>query len=379
VFLVRSLEAGGAERQLVELVRSLDSASFCVTVVTFYPGGILESDLCTVPGVRLETANKHGRWDVASFLLRLWKVIRRTRPHVVHAYMYGANEVAWLLGRASGARVVWGIRASNMDLQHYDSMTRLLFKSGALLSSRIDLIISNSYAGRAHHLRLGYAADKFIVISNGIDTKKYRRDTDRSTQLRAQWGVDQDCQVVGLVARVDPMKDHETFLRATAIAASRLQRARFVIIGNGTPRKLAALHTLAQDLGVEHLIIWAGAHRDMTAVHGALDVATSSSAFGEGFSNSLAEAMACETVCVATDVGDARIIIGDTGEIVPPRDAKALAEAWLRVLKASSSERAERGRRARKRIVENFGVRVLARRTSEMLLQVAAGMDPAAH
>jgi len=114
----------------------------------------------------------------------------------------------------------------------------------------------------------------------------------------------------------------------------------------------------------------------MAAVYRAFDVATSSSAFGEGFSNSLAEAMACETVCVASDVGDARVIVGDTGEIIPPRDADALAEGWLKVLQAGPAERAERGRQARRRVVEHFSVSTLAARTSEALLRVAAGQHP---
>jgi len=376
VFLIRSLEAGGAERQLVELVRNLDHATFGISVFTFYPGGVLESDLENLPGVRLRSARKAGRWDLVGFLVRSWRLMRIAKPHIVHGYMSGANEIAWLLGRAIGARVVWGIRASNMDLRRYDWMTRFLFTCGAWLSRRADLVIANSRAGKRHHLQHGYAKANFMVIENGIDTVTYCRNIDSRERLRKQWGIGEDQPVVGLVGRFDPMKDHETFLRAAAIAAARLPSTHFVFVGTGSVRRCAELQALARELGVGEHLTWAGAHRDMAAVYRAFDVATSSSAFGEGFSNSLAEAMACETVCVASDVGDARVIVGDTGEIIPPRDADALAEGWLKVLQAGPAERAERGRQARRRVVEHFSVSTLAARTSEALLRVAAGQHP---
>jgi glycosyltransferase involved in cell wall biosynthesis len=114
-------------------------------------------------------------------------------------------------------------------------------------------------------------------------------------------------------------------------------------------------------------MIWAGVRHDMSAVYSAIDIVTSASAFGEGFSNCLAEAMACETICVATDVGDARVVIAETGEVVIPANAQALTDAWHRMLAMPSQERVERGRQARRRILDHFGVGVLADRTQAVL------------
>jgi glycosyltransferase involved in cell wall biosynthesis len=378
LFLIRKLERGGAEQQLVTLVRHLDAQRFCVSVVTYYPGGELESELKGLPNVRLCSAGKRGRWDVAGFLLRLWKLVRAARPQVVHGYMYGANELALVFGRAVGARVIWGVRASGLDLERYDRATRALFRTGAWLSPRVDAIIANSEAGRRFHVGLGYPARVFVVIPNGIDSQRFAFSERDRQRVRAEWGIGADEALIGMVARLDPMKDHATFVRAAALLAGTRGAVRFAVIGTGSAAALARLQELAAELRIGARLVWAGSRRDMPAVYSALDLVTSTSAFGEGCSNALAEAMACEKLCVATDVGDARDLIGDTGEIVPPRDPKSLAQAWSTALDVPPEQRAARARRARMRVVEKFSVATLAVRTGEVLTRVGAPAGAAA-
>jgi glycosyltransferase involved in cell wall biosynthesis len=114
-------------------------------------------------------------------------------------------------------------------------------------------------------------------------------------------------------------------------------------------------------------MIWAGPRADLPAVHNALDLLVSSSAFGEGFSNALGEAMACGVPCVATDVGDAREILGDGGIVVPPRAPEALAAGMIVLLDRLSFERASLSAGVRRRISENFSVETLVRRTKAAL------------
>jgi glycosyltransferase involved in cell wall biosynthesis len=116
----------------------------------------------------------------------------------------------------------------------------------------------------------------------------------------------------------------------------------------------------------------------VTAVYNALDIITSSSAFGEGFSNTIGEGMACERVPVATDVGDAEWIIGDTGIVVPPRDDVALKNAWAHLLEQPKETRRQAGQRARSRIVSEFSAEALARRTEAALARLPSVLSPAA-
>jgi len=376
VFLIRALQSGGAERQLVTLIRGLDPTRFEVTVATFYSGGELCADLEDLPNVRVVSADKQGRWDLLGFFVRLLRIVRRASPEVVHGYMYGANELALVFGRLTGAAVVWGIRASGLEMGHYDMATRMLYRSGAWLSRLSDLIIANSEAGRRFHLGIGYPAGKLRVVPNGIDTRRFAYNAAQRERVRRQWSIKDGEVLIGVVARLDPMKDHATFLRAAALASTEHAATRFVIVGAGAERSLGTLQSLAVQIGVSARVLWAGPREDVTAVYSALDLFTCCSAFGEGFPNSLAEAMACERLCVATRVGDAEWILGDCGETVPPREPQALAGAWSRLLALSPADRVRRAQEARQRIVSSFGVSSLVHATSELLTQVAPRSTP---
>jgi glycosyltransferase involved in cell wall biosynthesis len=368
VFLIRSLGTGGAERQLVKLVELLDKSVFQITVITYYHGGALASELDAVPGVKRLTIGKTGPRDLVRFFLRLVTTIRRLRPDVIHGYMPDANILAWVAGRLCGARVVWGLRASDVDFEHYRFLSGALFKVAAWLSRRADLIIANSESGRRFHAKHGYSGDRMIVIPNGIDVDRFRRDRDARIRLRRVWGVAPDAFVVGSVARLDPMKDHDTYIEAARILSRRIPNARFVIVGDGPHETKRRLADVAARAGIADSIIWLGTRTDMPAVYSAFDVAVSSSAFGEGFSNALGEAMACEVPCVTTDVGDGAAIVGDTGRVVPPRDPGRLADGLAEL---AADDRVRLGDEARSRIQRLYSVDALARDTAEALVRVS--------
>ena len=157
--------------------------------------------------------------------------------------------------------------------------------------------------------------------------------------MRAELGIANDAVVVLHVARVDAMKDHGNFLAAMA----QLPQAIGVMVGAGTP-----------DLAAPPNVRALGARRDIARLYAAGDIVASSSAFGEGFSNVIAEGMSAGLVPVATDVGDARRIVGDSGWVVPPREAQALAAAIGEAAALPAPERASRGLAARARIATNF-------------------------
>jgi len=171
--------------------------------------------------------------------------------------------------------------------------------------------------------------------------------------------------VIGLVGRFDAKKDHGTFLHAAAIAARERDALRFVCVGDGPAADRRGLEALAQGLGLGDRVVWVGFRRDMSAVYGALDVATLTSSFGEGFPNVVAEAMACGVPCVATDVGDAAFILGDLGRVVPPRNPRALADRWMAALAREST--AGIRSQGRRRIEENFGLELMIDRTEHAL------------
>jgi len=137
-------------------------------------------------------------------------------------------------------------------------------------------------------------------------------------------------------------------------------------VGDGPDSYKSKLRALAEELRLTEKLIWAGFRDDLAAVYNALDLLTSSS-YGEGFPNVVAEAMACGIPCVVTDVGDSACIVGDTGLVVPPKDPEALSNGWKEILALSQLDREARGKASRARIVEEFSVNQLVERTQTVL------------
>ncbi len=370
VFLLRCLDYGGAERQAVNLARGLKERGWPVTVLVFYAGGPLQPSL-EEAGVPVIGLDKRGRWDLAGFAGKLLAHLRRLRPRLLHTYLDVPNVLgAMIKPLLPGLKLVWGVRASNMDLARYDRLSRLAFSLARRLSPAADLIIANSRAGRDYHLGRGYRPGRFLVIPNGVDTGRFRPRPRAGAALRRQWGVATGQRLLGLVGRLDPMKDHATFLRAAARLREDFPDLGLVCVGPAPAPRLRPLQELAGRLGLREHLTWAGAQRDMSAVYSALDLLVSSSAFGEGFSNAVSEAMACATPAVVTRVGDSAAIVGQPALAAPPGHWRALARRCRTVLELPPHQYRRLCQMMRRRILENYTCRHLLERTEGVLVQL---------
>ncbi|HEX8846546.1 MAG TPA: glycosyltransferase [Pyrinomonadaceae bacterium] len=367
-FLIRSLNRGGAERGLITLIKALDKKRFDITVLCFYPGGELMDEL-EATGVHVISLKKAGRWDVLRFYTRLVRHLRRLRPDILHGYLVEPNLMTvFLKPFLPVTRIIWGVRASRMNLGHYDRFIRLNYRLQCFFSRFADLIIFNSFAGQAFHVAQGFPHEKSLVIHNGIDTDMFKSDVTDRERLRAEWGVcEENAILIGLIGRADPMKDLPTFLKAAAIVCDVRSDVRFVCVGDLKRGDESELPELAKVLEESGKIIWAGERADMSAVYSALDLLCSSSSSGEGFPNVIGEAMACGLPCVVTDVGDSALIVGDTGVIVEPEDPEALAEGLISCLRQGMEEL---GAKARSRVRENWSVGKLAEKTESAILRL---------
>ena len=311
--------------------------------------------------------NKQGRWDIGRFLWRCWRAAAAFRPHVVIGYMKIANLVALAIGKLSGAKVVWAVRDSNTDMARYDWLSRVAFRLECLLARWTDLVIFNSQAGLKHYGARGFPKKSSIVIPNGIDVDRCKPDPEARRRVRLKWQLMDVQPLIGMVARMDAMKDHQTFLRAAARLAQQRDDVRFACIGDGTPEVRASLIEMSKHLNLYEKVIWEAGNENIGDVYCALDVMSLSSAYGEGFPNVIGEAMACGVPCVVTDVGDARQVVGSTGGVVPPSSAAEMAKKWNDMLDALPQRRSAMARACRQRIVESFSSKKLAARTESVL------------
>ncbi len=340
----------------------------------FYDGGPLRPCLDSDPSIRVVPLGKQGRWDIIRFLFRLVGVLRSLKPDVIHGYLPDANLLALLAGRlASVPTVVWGIRASNMDFSRYGFIPRVVFRIAAWLSGFADLIISNSFAGARFHQESGYSGRRMVVVPNGVDTDLFAPAVDFGKEWRTQWDVPDRGILIGIVGRIDPMKGYEVFLEAAAGLARDRADVWFICLGTGPVAYKERLIARAVQLGVQPRFRWVGHCDDMRRAYNALDILSSPSVFGEGFSNVVGEAMACGVPCVVTDVGDAKQIVGDTGLVIPPREANALQAAWSTVLAMGTQERQALGAKARARVVDHYRLeRMVANTTTALETAVIA-------
>ncbi|HXG45161.1 MAG TPA: glycosyltransferase [Gemmatimonadales bacterium] len=365
LFIVRSLGFGGAERQLAALASGLHRRGHRITVVSYYGGGAMARELA-LAGVAVATLGKRGRWDLVGPCRRLRAAVQAEQPAVLHGYLPDGNLLSMLARRwTRRSVVVWGVRASAFETAPYDWLAVGLFRLSCRLARRADLIIANSQAGAAHHVALGYPSDRVTVVANGIDTVRFRPDPEARARQRERWGIGPGERLIGLVGRLDPMKDHPTFLSAAALLAEERPEVRFVCVGEGPPVYRAELEARGRALGAR--LRWAAPQEDVVAVYNALDLLTLPSAFGEGFPNVVGEAMACGVRCVVTDVGDAARVVGPSGLVVPPRDPAALAAAWRTVLTAGSDGSWPD---PRQRIVEEFNLERMITSTEAVLREV---------
>jgi glycosyltransferase involved in cell wall biosynthesis len=350
---------GGADGMLARLATAQTRLADEITVVSLRRGvsHVDELRAASVAVVELDFGTMGG---IVAGLRRLARLIAETRPDIVQGWMYHGDLAAAialaLSGRRRDTRLVWGIRCSDVDFKRYGVGLWLVVKACAAWSRGPDLVTANSVAGLECHLRLGYRPRRAEVVPNGIDIDRFKPDSAARAAVRRELGISGDAVVVALVARVDPMKDHEGFFTAMA----GLPDLRALLIGPGTEKLPNAPNVAAL-----------GRRTDVPRLLAAADIVASSSAFGEGFSNALAEGMACGLPAVATDVGDAARIVGDTGLIVPARDPSALAAAIRALAGEGAAGRAERGTSARARIVANFGMKQAVERYAELYASLA--------
>lgn len=365
VLLARKLDQGGAERQLITLAKALHDRGHDVRVVLFYSGGVLDEEVARA-GVPLHFVGKRGRWHVLSFMVRLVRIVRALRPAVIYSFLDLPNLLSTLLQPVVGRpRLIWSIRNSETERHHYDWLHRLIQHLEAKACGAADVTVANSYAGAGWAVTRGFAPTRVTVVENGIDTQRFYPDTNGRARVRGEWEVGAQQRLIGLVARLDVLKDHPSFLRACALLAQQHDELRFVCVGAGTVAYRAELAALAVELGISARLIWAGARQDMSAVYSALDVVCSSS-ISEGFPNVIGEAMACAVPCVVTDVGDSARVVGALGEIVAPHNAVALAGALARMLARIETD-TDLGSRARARVIEEFSVDRMVLRTEHVI------------
>ena len=369
--VITSLGDGGAEAVLYRLVTrdTADEHEVVSLVGEGKYGRMFRA--AGVPVYSLDMRPGRVSWDG---IRKLWQICRASHADVIQTWMYHSDLLGGLVARLSGKpHVVWGIHNSTFTPGSSSRAFRAVVRTCGLLSLRVPsrIVVCAQNAALVHE-ELGYSADRMVVIPNGYDLSLFTPDTEARRALRAEWSVPDDVPLIGMVARFDPLKDHANLIAALAFLMRKGLRFYAVCIGTGMTAENAEMARRLEGAGVEHVVRLIGPRHDIPAVMNALDIHVLSSV-GEAFPNVLCESMACGTPCVTTDVGDARLIVGETGWVVPPRHPEMLADALAAALSqwALPETWVLRQKAASKRINEHFGIDLMVERYRNVWTEVA--------
>ena len=370
---------GGAERMLARVLTRLRPDEFDLKVFSLNEYGTAGKQLTDagIPVHAMELLNRRGNpLDIAVVAREL----KQFQPDVVQCWMYLGNLYGGLAAKLvrRDLPILWNIRHSTLDPQLDSRSLRFSAWIGGKLSRWIpNRIILNSEAARAAHRQVGYVDDKLEVIPNGFDTDSFCPDPISRQQIREELGLTNDTPLVGIVGRFHPNKDHRTFVQAARVVAERLPNAHFVLVGYDQVFTLADLWSWIDAVGLRDRFHLLGKRSDVAAIDASLDVAVCSSTT-EGFPNVIGEAMSCGVPCVATDVGECREVVGDTGRIVPKQDPHSLGHAIADLLSLSHEARATLGHAARQRVVERYDIDQIVSRYRQLWRETAGVSDAAA-
>ncbi|WP_397473710.1 glycosyltransferase family 4 protein [Pusillimonas sp.] len=352
--VIVGLDVGGAERFLHRLIQAhLNEPLFEHRVISLTSKGVLGPRL-EEAGVPVECLGMQSLRDAPRTYARLVRRIRTNRPDILQCWMYYADLLGGLAARRLGIRhVLWGIRNS-----HFESGgTRLkkAVRSACAIASRHLpwRIVCVADAALEVHAQAGYDRSRMEVIHNGYDPEAFAYSIEGRQALRKELGITPDEVVIGSVGRYSAAKNHHGFVEAAIEAMQHRPDLRFLMVGREVNDQNKTLLRQISTGGNPERFFLLGERSDVTACLSAMDVFCLHS-HTEGFPNVLGEAMCVGLPSIATDVGDAGRLLGDTGQLIPGNDTAALARAMVNMAKLEKADRTELGARARQRIAGNF-------------------------
>lgn len=355
MLLIKSLRQGGAQRQCCVLASRLAEDGHAVCVVVFDQPELFYRSILP-KSVQILSLRSH-RLNVPKLLYRLYRCVKYFKPGLIYGFMSHSNLLAIGVSPFINAKIVCGIRASNLA----SIEESLSVQVGEWLHRNAlrfcDLIITNSYAAKSELSADGLPPSKIVVVANGIDTNRFRFNPTWRADIRAELGYGQTDRVIGMFARLHPMKGHDCLLQAFSAAAAQNPSLRLLLIGSDGR---CGIEKLVAGYGLQRRVTLLEQCKDIECYYSAIDMYCSSSLYGEGFPNALSEAMSTGLPCIATDVGDSRLIISDFGTLVAAGDVQQLSAAIL----SCSIVRNEVDTEARRQhIARNFEMRQFGERT----------------
>jgi len=353
--IITSLETGGAQGVLVQLLQQLKIMGCEQSVISMKPSGELAQQVADL-GIQVHEI------PVSPYIFlpardKCEQIIAAYQPQIIQSWMYHADFLTLFIRNPTKIPIIWGLHHSfeHSRRNRLKLSTKIIVLINALFSRIVPRkIICCSKSALQTHARIGYAQSKMIYIPNGIDANRFKPNPQARANLRAELGLSPETFLIGYIARYHPQKDHATFFSAAKLLLEKKENTHFVLAGKQVVANNPDIRNQMLSSKNSSHFHFLGIRADIPMITAGVDVATLTSSGDEAFPLTIIEAMACEIPCVATNVGDVSEMIGSSGIIVPPQNPEALAEGWLKMQNQTPDERAMLGRIARDRVLSNF-------------------------
>jgi len=374
--VIARLNIGGPAIHAILLTAGLDPNRFVSTLVTgveaAYEGNML--DLAVQKGVQPLVIPQLGR-EISPLrdwmtLIKLYRLFRDRRPHIVHTHTAKAGTVGRLAARLAGVPVVVHTFHGHVFHDYFGPLqTRVFIGIERFLASLSDRIVTVSDGQRRELADYGVASlDKIAVVPLGFELDALLKCESLRGQLRRELGIPEGMALVGVVARLTAIKNHRLFLDAARLVVEAGQEAMFLVVGDGELR--AELEAYVAELGLAERVIFTGWRRDLSRIYSDLDVVVLSS-LNEGTPVSLIEAMAAAKPVVATRVGGVSDVVLDkkSGYLVQSKDMEGLTGGILALLRAPDKAR-EMGLAGRAAVHPKYASETLLANVEKLYLEL---------
>lgn len=366
--IISGLGDGGAEAILYRLCKfDKQNNHVVISLMGEQKYGPMLSEI----GIDVYTLNNSSKKIKVFSIITLYKLINKLKPDVVQTWMYHADFIGGVVARLVGIKnIVWGVHHTTLVRGKSKPITVLIAKINAFLSHFIPKkIIYCAEMSRKTQESIGFKKNKGVVIPNGYDVDDYTPNERLGLKFRNEMKISNDKFLIGHVGRYDPQKDQNTLILSFAYLKKRHFDFNAVIVGTNLDDKNEKLLGFIKENDLSDCVCLLGRRNDIPSVMNGIDIFVLSSAFGEAFPNVLNEAMACGTPCIATDIGDSRSIIGDTGWITSIKDPSVIANAITRAAEEKLSNKDSwlvREKACRERIVQNFSIQKMVKKYKEI-------------
>ncbi|MCI5209635.1 MAG: glycosyltransferase [Candidatus Electrothrix sp. ATG2] len=370
--IITGLATGGAEQVLYNLFNGGLTKYFSNHVISLSDEGTIGPRIREL-GVPITTLDIRRGFPSFSALSKLRRVTNEVKPDIIQGWMYHGNLAATLARSLAVGRpmLAWSIHHSLNELRHEKPMTRQVIRANRYVSSFPESIHYCSQLSQKLHEKFGFVAKNGLFIPNGINTQRFLFSSAARQRIRTELDIAPNAQVIGHVARFHPMKNHQIFIQAATDLAIRYPDVHFLLVGRDIIPDNAIITPMIP-MKVSNRFHLLGERSDVPNLMSAMDIFCLSSSWGEAFPLVLGEAMVTGIPCVATDIGDSAIIIGDTGVIVPPGNKHALTTGLESILTMSPKERSALGTKAQARIEANYTLEVIVDQYIMMYEQLVA-------